>query len=385
MEFGAEAYSIEFFRREGYIRQRCGVCGKFFWSQVHRENCGEAPCSPYTFIGNPPTRRRYSIGEMRREFLRYFELHDHAVIKPYPVVPRWRKDLYLVSASIVDFQPHVTSGATEPPANPLVVSQPCIRLVDLDKVGLTFGRHMTIFEMGGAHAFNSPSREVYWKDKTVELCLGFMEGLGLDRQDIVFKEGVWSGGGNAGPCYEVIHSGLEVATLVFMNYKTLDGGLEEMPYRTVDTGYGIERYTWLSHGTASAFSSVYQDLFRKFAELLEVPPEEDERLQRYAKYSAWIQPGGGITSAEARMTAARLAGVEIDELLPTIERLETLYKTLDHTKSIAFILSDGVVPSNSKVGYLARLLIRRIVSILTKLGGSESPTRPSLDADRVLG
>jgi alanyl-tRNA synthetase len=370
LEFGAEAYSIEFFRREGYIRQRCGACGKFFWSQVHRENCGEAPCSPYTFIGNPPTRRRYSIGEMRREFLRYFELHNHAVIKPYPVVPRWRKDLYLVSASIVDFQPHVTSGATEPPANPLVVSQPCIRLVDLDKVGLTFGRHMTIFEMGGAHAFNSPSREVYWKDRTVELCLGFMEGLGLDRQDIVFKEGVWSGGGNAGPCYEVIHGGLEVATLVFMSYKTLDGGLEEMPYRTVDTGYGIERYTWLSQGTTSAFSSVYQDLFRKFAELLEVPPEEDERLQRYAKYSAWIQPGGGITASEARMTAARLAGVEIGELLPTIERLETLYKALDHTKSIAFILSDGVVPSNSKVGYLARLLIRRIVSILTKLGGA---------------
>ena len=368
MEFGIEAYEIDLFRKEGYRRYRCKSCGKFFWSLQARENCGEAPCSPYTFVGEPPTKRGYSLAEMRREFLSFFEREGHTVIKPYPVVPRWRRDLYLVSASIVDFQPHVTSGAAEPPANPLVVSQPCIRLVDLDKVGLTFGRHMSIFEMGGAHAFNRPSRELYWKDRTVELCLRFMEGLGLSRGDIVLKEGVWSGGGNAGPCYEVIHSGLEVATLVFMSYRTLDGGLEELPYRTVDTGYGIERYTWLSRGTPSSFQAVYEGLIERFSELLAVDIDEGETLSKYARYSAWIQPGEGTSVVQARRLAASLAGVEIEPLIPAIERLETLFKVLDHTKSIAFILSDGVVPSNSKVGYLARLLIRKTLRLLERAG-----------------
>jgi alanyl-tRNA synthetase len=75
-------------------------------------------------------------------------------------VARWRTDLYLTDASIVDFQPWVTDGIAPPPANPLVISQPCARLVDLDRIGLTFGRHLTVFEMGGHHAFNYPDRYV---------------------------------------------------------------------------------------------------------------------------------------------------------------------------------------------------------------------------------
>jgi len=61
---------------------------------------------------------------------------------------------FLVGASIYDFQPWVTSGLVEPPANPLVIVQPSIRLNDVDNVGRT-GRHMTCFTMGAHHAFNT--------------------------------------------------------------------------------------------------------------------------------------------------------------------------------------------------------------------------------------
>ena len=82
---------------------------------------------------------------MREAFLSFFEKHGHTRIKPYPVVARWRKDIYLTHASIIDFQPYVTEGIAPPPANPLVISQPCIRLTDISNTGPTFGRHLTIF------------------------------------------------------------------------------------------------------------------------------------------------------------------------------------------------------------------------------------------------
>ena len=77
------------------------------------------------------------MSEMREKFLSFFEKHDHTRINPYPVVARWRNDLMVTIASIIDFQPYVTEGILPPPANPLVVSQPCLRFEDIDLVGIT--------------------------------------------------------------------------------------------------------------------------------------------------------------------------------------------------------------------------------------------------------
>ena len=87
---------------------------------------------------------------MREYYLSFFEERGHTRINRYPVVARWRDDLYLTIASIADFQPFVTSGQVPPPANPLTISQPCIRLNDLDSVGRS-GRHLTTFEMMAHH------------------------------------------------------------------------------------------------------------------------------------------------------------------------------------------------------------------------------------------
>ncbi len=366
MRFSPKAYELEFFLQNGFVRKKCVVCGEYFWTlDTDREVCGEAPCVPYTFIGKRLTKERLTLRDAREKFLKFFERKGHKIIKPYPVVPRWRTDLYLVSASIVDFQPWVTSGIAPPPANPLVVSQPCIRLVDIDKVGLTFGRHLTIFEMGGAHAFNYPDKEVYWKDTTVQYHHEFAsKELGIEPESITYKESAWFGGGNAGPCFETISGGLELATLVFMHYKTLDSELIEIPIRTVDTGYGIERYAWFSQGTYSSFEVIYGELYKKVMDMLSVEQPDESILDAYSPHTAIVTPKEGTSIAEIRRKISKLSGIPIETIEKLIVPLERFFASLDYTKSISFILSEGIVPSNVKSGYLARLLIRKAYRVL---------------------
>ncbi|HID25275.1 MAG TPA: alanine--tRNA ligase, partial [Thermoplasmata archaeon] len=240
--------NLLFFKDHGFIRKQCKACGSFFWAlNKKRGFCGDQPCSPFSFISNPLTNKPFSLAEMREAFLSFFEQNNHTRLNPYPVVARWRKDIYLTIASIADFQPHVTSGLVPPPANPLVVSQPSIRLNDLEEVGVS-GRHLTLFEMMGHHAFNSENNYVYWTNETVAYCNDFLvEELGIDETEITYKESLWEGGGNAGPCLEVLVGGLEVATLVFMSLEEKEDGeycitgkrYAPMPLRVVDTGYGL--------------------------------------------------------------------------------------------------------------------------------------------------
>jgi alanyl-tRNA synthetase len=265
LKFPADEYALPFFKESGHVRKHCPRCGEYYWTQnAEQKTCGEATsdeCACYSFIGDPPTKKKYDLHQMREAFLSYFEKHGHARIKPYPVVARWRDDIYLTHASIIDFQPYVTDGIAPAPANPLVISQPCIRMVDIANTGPTFGRHMTIFEMGGAHAFNYPDKEVYWKDQTVRYHHDWVtRDLGVKSEEIIYKEDVWIGGGNAGPDVECIIRGLEVATLVFMQYKVVNDEFVKLPIRTVDTGYGIDRYAWLSQGVPSGFHAIYGSL-----------------------------------------------------------------------------------------------------------------------------
>ena len=369
MKFGLEAYSLEFFKEKGYIRKKCRACGEYFWTiDPERTVCGDSPCEPYRFVGKNLAKRRMNIREVRESFLRFFEKRGHKIIAPYPIVARWRSDMFLTDASIVDFQPFVTSGIAPPPANPLVISQPCIRLVDMDKVGLTFGRHLTIFEMGGAHAFNYPDKEIYWKEDTVRYYHEFAQQIfGIPEEELIYKEGIWSGGGNAGPCFESISYGLELATLVFMQYKTVGDELIELPIKTVDTGYGIERFTWFTQGTPSSFDAIYGELYPKLKQVFEIPEIDRELLMKYSPHTALVVPKVGMTVAEARRRVAEASGIPVETILEEIKPLEEIYAALDFTKSISFIISEGVVPSNVRVGYLARLLIRKTYRLLRNM------------------
>ena len=351
MFFDENEYKVPFFIENSFYRKKCEVCGIYFWTlNKEKKHCGEAPCEPYSFLKRQIFKKRLPLKEMRKTFLEFFAENGHEILEPYPVAARWRDDIYLTIASIALFQPHVTDGKVPPPANPLVISQPCIRLVDIDSVGKTMGRHLTIFEMGAHHAFNYPEKMIYWKNKTVELCHRFLtEILGAPPESISYKESYWEGGGNAGPCLEVCIGGLEVATLVFMSYKKINGQYSPMPLRIVDTGYGMERLTWISQKTPTAFHAIYGELLDKIVEHMGISIS-DEHLRRYV-YELSMHPDSNVTTPFK------------DE----INRLESLFAILDHVKCLIFMLADGIVPSNVGEGYLARLVLRRIIRLTHRI------------------
>ena len=92
-------YALPFFKQEGFVRKLCPKCGEYYWTQdAKQETCGESgsdECGCYTFLGNPATNKKFSLSAMREAFLSFFEENGHTRIKPYPVVARWRKDIYL--------------------------------------------------------------------------------------------------------------------------------------------------------------------------------------------------------------------------------------------------------------------------------------------------
>jgi alanyl-tRNA synthetase len=370
--FTAEDYALPFFKQEGFVRKHCPRCGEYFWTQNEKqESCGESSsdeCGYYTFISNPATKESFSLSEMREAFLSFFEKNGHTRIKPYPVVARWRKDIYLTHASIIDFQPYVTEGISPPPANPLVISQPCIRLTDISNTGPTFGRHLTIFEMGGAHAFNYPDKEVYWKDETVRFHHRFAtEVLGIKSEEVIYKEDVWVGGGNAGPDVECIVRGLEVGTLVFMQYKVVGEEFVKLPIRTVDTGYGIDRFTWISQGVPSLFQAIYGNLVDKILGMAGITNVDNDFLARVAKYSGLVSVDKNANRMVTRRRVAKLTRIDLETLEKVLVPIENAWAVTDHTKTLSFMLSEGVVPSNIQEGYLARLLFRRVYRLMRTL------------------
>ncbi len=360
---------IQFLIERGYVRKKCPKCGEYFWTlDPDRETCGEAPCEPYSFIGRGVADK--GLEEVREDFLSFMESKDHTRIGRYPVIARWRDDLFLTSASIVDFQPFITAGLVPPPANPLTISQPCIRLKDVDKVGPTMGRHLTIFEMMAHHAFNTKERFVYWKERTVELFHEYAtEVLGIPEEEIIYKEGIWEGGGNAGPDLEPIVRGLEIATLVFMEYREENGKYVPMDTKVVDTGYGLERITWLLRGDPTGFHAVYGDLVDTFRSELGVERVEERLLSRYSEVSSILRElEKGRKVDVLRGKIAEILMLDSSYLEEKISPLEKVFALLDHTKAIAFMLADGLVPSNVNEGYLGRLLIRRSLKLLKLLG-----------------
>lgn len=379
----ADSYQVDYFSENSFQRKKCVACGSYFWTlDTNRTTCGDAPCEEYSFFERSYLNKRMDVRSARNEFLGFFVDRGHTLLSPRGVAARWRDDLYLTIASIVLFQPFVTSGEVPPPANPLVVSQPCIRLNDIDNVGLTAGRHMSIFEMGGHHAFNSKEKFIYWKDQTVRYCYEFFTKLGAKPEEITLKESIWTGGGDAGPCFEVEIGGLEVATLVFMEYKMkTETDWVPLPLKIVDTGYGIERISWLSQQTPTAFHAVYGGLVHQFSSKLGVDLPDDELLAAVAKRSALMKVEGGEDVNALRQEVSKLVGVPYNELVAKMAPAESVFALLDHTKTISFMLSDGIVPSNTGEGYLARLMIRRALRLKRKLARLPLSELVSLQVD----
>ncbi|OKY77579.1 MAG: Alanyl-tRNA synthetase [Candidatus Methanohalarchaeum thermophilum] len=376
-----DEYRLDYLEDQGFLRKKCESCGYYFWTlDEGRKTCGDPPCDDYGFIDDPPIEDEFDLSGMREYFLRFFEDRRHERAKRRPVIARWRDDIFLTIASIADFQPHVTNGNVPPPYNPLVISQPCIRLDDIDSVGKS-GRHLTSFEMMAHHAFNFDEDHVYWKDKTVELCQELLTDLGIDENEIIYKENPWAGGGNAGPAFEVLTKGLELSTLVFMNmvqdkngeYNIKGENYSKMDSKIVDTGYGLERFVWASKGTPTVYDAIYGDVVDEVMELAELEhkieePEYREVLSEHAKLSGYMDVDTSTDLHKIRKKVSDRMNMDTDKLREMMEPVEDAYAITDHARTIALMLGDGIVPSNTEAGYLVRLVIRKALRMMDSLG-----------------
>ncbi|MDH5637062.1 MAG: alanine--tRNA ligase, partial [Nitrospinota bacterium] len=317
---------------------------------------------------------------IRRQFLDYFSSRGHTQVRSSSVAPHNDPTLLFTNAGMVQFK-NVFTGAEQRSYSRAVSSQKCLRVSgkhnDLEAVGRT-ARHQTFFEMLGNFSFGD-----YFKEEAIEYGWEFMThtmGLPADKLYItVFKEddeahaiwekkiglppariirlgekdNFWSMGdtGPCGPCSEIhIDRGegtgcgrpecdvececdrfIELWNLVFMQYdRGADGKLNPLPNPSIDTGMGLERLASVIQGKPTNFDT---DL------ILPV-----------------------ITGME-QMTAAKYgASPETDVSFRVIG---------DHVRALAFLVADGINPSNEGRGYVLRRIVRRALRHGRMLGVNE--------------
>ena len=316
-----------------------------------------------------------SSAELRTRFLEYFRSQGHEIVPSSSLVPANDPTLLFTNAGMVQFK-EVFLGLEQRPYARAASSQRCVRAGgkhnDLENVGYT-ARHHTFFEMLGNFSFGD-----YFKREAIGFAWEFLtdvlklppEKLWVtvfeeddDAADIWLKEikvdpqrfarigaadNFWSMGdtGPCGPCTEIFYDhGPEVAggppgtpeadgdryieiwNLVFMQYnRAADGALTPLPKPSVDTGMGLERLAAVLQGVHSNYEI---DLFRNLIQ-----------------------------------AAAKLAGIKDTSN-------NSLKVIADHIRSCAFLIADGVTPSNEGRGYVLRRIIRRAVRHGHSLGLKE--------------
>jgi alanyl-tRNA synthetase len=360
-------YRVRLFDELGFARKRCPQCGKFFWTlDTSRSTCPEPPCQHYEFLGNPPTLKRFDYVQAWREIERFFVQHGHTSIPRYPVVCRWRPDLFFTVASIIDFQ-RVEGGKVvfELPANPLIVPQMCLRFNDIPNVGVS-GKHYSSFCMVGQHSIAKDGG--YWKERCVELDFELVRGpFGIRPEDIVFVEDVWLGYGAFGYSLEYHVKGLELGNAVFTAFEGSPDSYREIPEKVVDMGAGLERFAWITQGTPTSYEPTFGSALTRFLERTAIDYDEAFFL-RYSQLAGALNLDETSDLQTAKGQLATRLGVTTEELRDRTAPLEAAYAALDHTRSLVFAIADGLLPSNTGGGHNLRVIFRRAQGLLDRLG-----------------
>lgn len=360
-------YPVAVLKAEGFNRKKCAKCGTFFWSTDSERNvCGEPDCSGgYTFIGNTPAKTKMDYVQTWQKFAATFKKFGYTPIARYPVAARWRDDTDFVQASIYDFQPYVVSGEVDPPANPLVVPQFCLRFNDIDNVGIT-GRHYSGFVMIGQHAFMKPIdyapqdylRHIYsWLTQTVK----------IPKEHLQFHEDAWAGGGNMGPSIEFFSGGLELGNQVYMQYDVKSGAVKDLNIKVLDMGTGQERYSWFTNGASTSYETVFPTVSEKLYKLTGIKPER-EIFKKFLPMSGLLNIDEVADIEKTWAQIAKKIGIDAKQLKEHIMPLAGIYSIGDHSRSLLVALSDGVLPSNVGGGYNLRVLLRRSLDISNNYG-----------------
>ena len=307
--------------------------------------------------------KKYGVNELRKMFLDFFESKGHLVMKSFSLVPHNDKSLLLINAGMAPLKPYFT-GQEIPPRTRVATCQKCIRTGDIENVGKT-ARHGTFFEMLGNFSFGD-----YFKKEAIAWSWEFLTkvvGLDADRlypsvfesDDEAFdiwnkQEGIpaerisrfgkednfWEhGAGPCGPCSEIYYDRgekygcgkpdckvgcdcdryIEVWNNVFTQFENDgNGNYEELAHKNIDTGMGLERLAVVVQDVDSIFAvDTIKALLDRVCELAHTTYQADEKKD-----------------------------VSI--------RLIT-----DHIRSVTFMISDGIMPSNEGRGYVLRRLLRR--------------------------
>ena len=374
-------YPVETMKKLGYSRAQCSKCGEYFWRHSDKvETCGDSECvGKYEFIGRGtgigrgPNGHKITYAEAWEGFKRSLTSAriPATAIHRYPVVARWRSDVDYVAAGIYCFQPYCVTGELDPPANPLICPQFCLRFNDLDNIGLS-GRHFSGFVMLGIQVFNTPEKYVFFKDECVEFNLRWLhEELGIPLDEITLVEDVWCGGGNIGPSVEYFIGGLEIGNMVFMQYKVTDptvGAFEPLKVQVIDVGIGLERIPWLINGAPTSYVTTFPKTLEFLSKRLGVP-YVNPVMEKFGPYSCVLNMDE-LQDVDAAWTRiAALCGMESKEaLLAGISPVRDLYIVCDHTRTVLMAIEDGSLPSSVGGAANLRNVLRRAFMVLRKNG-----------------
>ncbi|MGC8629084.1 MAG: alanine--tRNA ligase [Candidatus Micrarchaeia archaeon] len=360
-------YKVKIFEEQGFERKRCKICGRYFWTaDPNRTTCGDSSHNAYSFFKEQP--RKIGYVEFWKRFEEFFRKNGHAIVSGYPVVSRWRQDLYFTIAGIQDFQ-RIENGTIsfEYPANPLLVPQQCLRFNDIENVGIT-GRHFTSFMMANQTAFDWPNAG-YWKDRTIELNYKFLtEVLEIKKEDIVYHEDVWAMPDFSafGPSLETFSKGLEIVNNVFTEFGIANNQIKELRTKVVDVGWGFERALWYYTGYSNIYDAAFGSVIEKVAK--ENGIQIDNKL--YAKFAAHT---GSLDVTETSNINKKIeellrnAGISKQDYAAKIRPMQELYAIVDHAKTLLFAINDGALPSNIGGGYNLRVIFRRAVDFSNEL------------------
>jgi len=358
-------YNVKLFQEQGFVRKACIKCGRFFWTlNADRDLCPDDGTDTYSFIGEPPTSKRFDYTQAWKQVEEFFVKNNHTSVSRYPVVCRWRDDLYFTIASIVDFQRIMGSKVVfEFPANPLVVPQTCLRFKDLENVGVT-GRHFSSFCMIGQHSV--PNNQGYWKDECVDLDYRLLtDQFGIKKEEVVFVEDVWAGGGSFGPSLEYFVRGLELGNAVFTEFQGELGQHTTLDQRVIDMGAGLERFAWVTMGTPTAYDCCFGPINEKLFNTIGIDSDSEILRKYFTEIAKEIDHFDDLN--QVRRLAIKNAEITDEQLSKMITPMEGMYLIADHLRTLIFAITDGALPSNVGGGYNLRMMLRRINATVSKL------------------
>ena len=307
--------------------------------------------------------QKYGVNELRRMFLEFFESKEHLAMKSFSLVPHNDKSLLLINSGMAPLKPYFT-GQEIPPKKRVTTCQKCIRTGDIENVGKT-ARHGTFFEMLGNFSFGD-----YFKKEAIAWTWEFLtEVVGLDpdrlypsvyedddeawdiwNKDIgipeerIFRFGkednFWEhGSGPCGPCSEVYYDRGE-------KYGCGKPGCT--------VGCDCDRYMEIWNNVFTQFDN---DGHNHYTELEQKNIDTGMGLERLACIVQDVESMFDIDTLHAlREHVCRLAGVEYGKDYDTDVSIRVI---TDHIRSVTFMVSDGIMPSNSGRGYVLRRLLRR--------------------------